>query len=285
MEAIEQALGKMSFLSIPRLGIIDIIDILVVAFLIYKVLTWIKDTRTWALLKGVIFVIVSAVAAYVFQLTTVWWIISNAITLGMIAVLVLFQPELRRALEQIGRGKFLGAIISSDEMNDTGLANDTIEGIIRSCGQMSKVKTGALIVIERGDKLGDVERTGIPIDSLVSSQLLINIFEKNTPLHDGAVIISNNRITAATCFLPLSDSLEISKELGTRHRAAIGVSEATDAMVIVVSEETGKISFVRNGKITRGIEVETLRKILEASKSRKKHERKRGLWKGRLKNE
>lgn len=285
MGAIEEALGKISFLSIPNIEIRDIIDILIVAFLIYKLLTWIKDTRTWALLKGVIIVIVSAFVAYVFQLHTVWWIISNAITLGTIAVLVLFQPELRRALEQIGRGKFLGAIMSTDEGNVTGITDETIEAIVKACGQMSKVKTGALIVVERETKLGDVERTGIPIDAVVSSQLLLNIFEKNTPLHDGAVIITNNRISAATCFLPLSDSLEISKELGTRHRAAIGVSESTDAMVVVVSEETGAISFIQNGKIRRGIEVDVLRRILTAVKSRKRHERKIALWRGKQKNE
>lgn len=285
MGTIEEALGKISFFSMPHMGVRDFIDILVVAFLIYKVLTWIKDTRTWALLKGVIVIIVSAVAAYVFQLTTVSWIISNAITLGMIAVLVLFQPELRRALEQIGRGKFLGSILTGEEADYSSLTNETIDGIIKACGQMSKAKTGALIVIENSTKLGDVERTGIPIDALVSSQLLINIFEKNTPLHDGAVIISKNRITAATCFLPLSDSLEISKELGTRHRAAIGVTEVTDAMVVVVSEETGKISFVRNGRISRGIDIEALNKILGASRSRKKHERKLVLWKGKMKDE
>ncbi|MGL4800476.1 MAG: diadenylate cyclase CdaA [Cellulosilyticaceae bacterium] len=281
----QEALGKISFLSIPRIEIRDIIDILVVAFLIYKLLIWIKDTRTWALLKGVVIVIVSAVVAYVFRLHTVWWIISNAITLGTIAVLVLFQPELRRALEQIGRGKFLGAILSSDEGKEIGINDETIEAIVKACVQMSKVKTGALMVLERDTKLGDVERTGIPIDAMVSSQLLVNIFEKNTPLHDGAVIITNNRISAATCFLPLSDSLEISKELGTRHRAAIGVSEATDAIVVVVSEETGAISFVNNGKIKRGIDAETLRRILTAIKSRKKHERKIALWKGKQKNE
>lgn len=285
MGVIEEALGKISFFSIPHIGIVDIIDILVVAFLIYKLLTWIKDTRTWALLKGVVIVIVSAIAAYVFQLHTVWWIISNAITLGMIAVLVLFQPELRRALEQIGRGKFLGSIMSNDESSAIGITDETIDAIVKACGQMSKVKTGALIVLERETKLGDVERTGIPIDAVASSQLLLNIFEKNTPLHDGAVIITNNRISAATCFLPLTDSLEISKELGTRHRAAIGVSEATDAMVVVVSEETGAISFVQNGKIRRGIEVDILRRILTATKTRKKNERKIAIWKGKQKNE
>lgn len=285
MEAIQEALGKISFLSIPHIGMRDIVDILAVAFLIYKLLIWIKDTRTWALLKGVVIVMVSAIVAYVFQLHTVWWIISNAITLGTIAVLVLFQPELRRALEQIGRGNFLGSVISIDNSSTEGISSETIEAIIKASAQMSKTKTGALMVLEQETKLGDVERTGIKIDSAVSSQLLINIFEKNTPLHDGAVIITNNRISAATCFLPLSDSLEISKELGTRHRAAIGVSESTDAMVVVVSEETGAMSFVRYGKITRGVDLETLRRILTAAKKRKKVDKKRVLWKGKQRHE
>lgn len=285
METIKEAIDKISFLNFPSIGIRDIIDILVVAFVIYKILIWIKDTRTWALFKGVITIIIIAAFSYILQLHTVWWIISNTITVGTIAVLVLFQPELRRALEQIGRGKFLGFTLNGEEQNIEGLSAETVDSIVKAVTQMGKVKTGALIVIERETKLGDVERTGIPIDSAVSSQLLINIFEKNTPLHDGAVVIGNDRIKAATCFLPLSDSLEISKELGTRHRAAIGVSENSDAMVVVVSEETGLISYVRNGHIKRGIDGETLRKILSISKKKKKSDKKIMLWRGRQKNE
>ncbi|MEG0013935.1 MAG: diadenylate cyclase CdaA [Cellulosilyticaceae bacterium] len=286
MDAIKEAVDKLGFLNIPNIGTRDIIDILVVAFVIYKLLMWIKDTRTWALFKGLVTVIVIAMVAYILQLHTVWWIISNTITVGTMAVLVLFQPELRRALEQLGRGKFLGFTLnSSEEANIEGLNSDTVESIVKAATQMAKVKTGALIVIERETKLGDVERTGISIDSAVSSQLLVNIFEKNTPLHDGAVVISNNRIKAATCFLPLSDSLEISKDLGTRHRAAIGVSEISDAMVVVVSEETGTISYIRNGHIKRGIDAETLRKILSITKKKKRIDKKITLWKGRQKNE
>ena len=284
MDAIKETIDKIGFLNIPHIGIRDVIDILVVAFVIYKLLMWIKDTRTWALFKGIVVIILIALIAYVLQLHTVWFIISNTITVGTIAVIVLFQPELRRALEQIGRGKFFGSILNSEEQNIESLSADTVEGIVKAVMQMAKVKTGALIVIERETKLGDIERTGISIDAAVSSQLLINIFEKNTPLHDGAVVISNNRITAATCFLPLSDSLEISKDLGTRHRAAIGVSEISDAMIIVVSEETGLISYVRNGHIRRGIDGDTLRKILSISK-KKRTDRRMSLWKGRQKDE
>ncbi|MHC1748979.1 MAG: diadenylate cyclase CdaA [Cellulosilyticaceae bacterium] len=284
MDAITEALTKMSFLNIPRIGIRDIIDILLVAFLIYKLLVWIKDSRTWTLFKGVLIVLFIAIMAYIFQLHTIWWIISNTVMVGAIAVLVVFQPEFRRALEQLGRGKFLGAILNNEEAKAQGIEADTVEAIVKASVQMSKVKTGALIVIERETKLGDVKRTGINIDAVVTSQLLINIFEKNTPLHDGAVIISNNRIAAATCFLPLTDSLEISKDLGTRHRAAIGVSEISDAMIVVVSEETGIISYVRNSKIKRGLDAEGLRKVLSTPK-KKRADKKLLKWKGRSKHE
>lgn len=284
MDAITEALTKMSFLNIPRIGIRDIIDILLVAFLIYKLLVWIKDSRTWTLFKGVLIVLFIAIMAYIFQLHTIWWIISNTVMVGAIAVLVVFQPEFRRALEQLGRGKFLGAILNNEEAKAQGIEADTVEAIVKASVQMSKVKTGALIVIERETKLGDVKRTGINIDAVVTSQLLINIFEKNTPLHDGAVIISNNRIAAATCFLPLTDSPEISKDLGTRHRAAIGVSEISDAMIVVVSEETGIISYVRNSKIKRGLDAEGLRKVLSTPK-KKRADKKLLKWKGRSKHE
>ncbi|QEH71026.1 TIGR00159 family protein [Cellulosilyticum sp. WCF-2] len=263
----------------------DIIDILVVAYLIYIVLAWIKDTRTWALFKGVMIVLVVASVAYLFQLHTLWWVVSNAITVGTFAILVVFQPELRRALEQIGRGKLFESLINTSDQAEDGLTDEAIEAIAKASLHMSKYKTGALIVLEQETRLGDVERTGIRIDGLISSQLLINIFEKNTPLHDGAVIIKNNRVSAATCFLPLSDSMEISKDLGTRHRAAIGISEGTDALVIVVSEENGIISCVRNGKIKRGLDAELIKKILLSTRKKKRSERKKVIWKGKSKNE
>lgn len=284
-----ETLNKIDFLSLPNVGLRDIIDILVVAFVIYKLLMWIKDTRTWALFKGVVIVIIIAMVAYILELHTVWWIISNTITVGTIALLVVFQPEFRRALEQIGRGSFMGFLLSGSEDNggNQSLTEETIDNVAKAVMQMAKVKTGALIVFEHETKLGDVERTGIKIDAAVSSQLLVNIFEKNTPLHDGAIIISNNRISAATCFLPLTDSPEISKELGTRHRAAIGISEVTDAIVIVVSEETGIVSYVKNGYIKRGLDAEMLKRVLSMSKNKKKkkQEKKITLWKGRQKDE
>ena len=282
---VREALNKIPYLGFPRIGIRDIIDIVVVAYLIYIVLAWIKGTRTWALFKGLVIVLVVATIAYLFQLHTLWWVVSNAITVGTFAILVVFQPELRRALEQIGRGKLFESLLTSSEANEDGLSNDAVEAISKASIHMSKLKTGALIVIEQETKLGDVERTGINIDAAISSQLLINIFEKNTPLHDGAVIIKNNRISAATCFLPLTDSMEISKDLGTRHRAAIGISEGTDAMVIVVSEENGIISYVRDGKIKRGLDAEIIKKILLSTRKKKRTERKKAIWKGWSKHE
>lgn len=290
MDALKDVLDKIPYISFPNIGIRDMIDIIVVAYLIYIVLTWIKDTRTWTLFKGVIIVLVVASIAYVFQLHTLWWVISNSITLGAFALLVVFQPELRRALEQIGRGKMFESLLSGVENIQDGLSDDAIDAIAKACVHMSKFKTGALIVIEQDSKLGDVERTGIKIDAMITNQLLINIFEKNTPLHDGAVIIKHNRVSAATCFLPLSDSLEISKDLGTRHRAAIGISEVTDALVIVVSEENGIISSVRNGKIRRGLDAEILKKILSSTRKKRRTEKRRpdikkAIWKGKSKNE
>ena len=285
MDVIKEALDKIPYLGFPNIGMRDIIDILVVAYLIYIVLAWIKDTRTWALFKGVMIVLVVASVAYLFQLHTLWWVVSNAITVGTFAILVVFQPELRRALEQIGRGKLFESLINTSDQAEDGLTDEAIEAIAKASLHMSKYKTGALIVLEQETRLGDVERTGIRIDGLISSQLLINIFEKNTPLHDGAVIIKNNRVSAATCFLPLSDSMEISKDLGTRHRAAIGISEGTDALVIVVSEENGIICCVRNGKIKRGLDAELIKKILLSTRKKKRSERKKVIWKGKSKNE
>ena len=285
MNVLKETLDKIPYIGFPNVGMRDIVDILVVAYLIYIVLAWIKDTRTWALFKGVVIILAVAMIAYVFQLHTLWWVISNTITVGTIALLVVFQPELSRALEQIGRGKLFESILSGSSEGDDGLSDEAIEGIAKACVHMSKYKTGALIVLEQETQLGDVERTGIKIDAVISSQLLINIFEKNTPLHDGAVIVKSNRISAATCFLPLSDSMEISKDLGTRHRAAIGISEVTDALVLVVSEENGIISCVKNGKIKRGLDAELIKKILLSTRKKKRLDRKKVIWKGKSKNE
>lgn len=181
MDVIKEALDKIPYLGFPNIGMRDIIDILVVAYLIYIVLAWIKDTRTWALFKGVMIVLVVASVAYLFQLHTLWWVVSNAITVGTFAILVVFQPELRRALEQIGRGKLFESLINTSDQAEDGLTDEAIEAIAKASLHMSKYKTGALIVLEQETRLGDVERTGIRIDGLISSQLLINIFEKIRP--------------------------------------------------------------------------------------------------------
>ncbi|ONI45760.1 TIGR00159 family protein [Candidatus Epulonipiscioides gigas] len=284
MDFFQSVLEQISFFKIPQIELKDIIDISIVTFGIYKIIMWIKDTRTWAVFKGVVIILFFSVLSYLLDLHTLSYIIKSTVTVGTIAIIILFQPELRRALEQLGQGNFWGNSLISDKESQE-LNDESISDIVKATMQMAKVKTGALIVIESTTMLGDFKRTGITIDARISSQLLINIFEKNTPLHDGAVIISKNRIDAATCFLPLSDSLTITKDLGTRHRAAIGVTEQTDAVVIVVSEETGTISYVRNGRIKRNLNEESLEKILGIDVKRKVKSKKIKLWKGKIKNE
>ena len=206
---------------------------------------------------------------------------SGAVT----ALLVIFQPELRKALEQLGSRNILSNILSFDDGKDSQAFSDkTINELVRATFEMAKVKTGALMVIERGSSLKEIERTGIEINGLVTSQLLINIFEHNTPLHDGAVVIRGNRITAATCYLPLSDNMTISKDLGTRHRAAVGVSEVTDSVTIVVSEETGRVSVAEEGTLTKIADAEGLKKILATVKEETVSLNRFKIWKGRLKN-
>ncbi len=200
---------------------------------------------------------------------------------------MIFQPELRKALEQLGSKNIITNILSFDDgKEELGFTEKTVNELVRATFEMAKVKTGALMVIEKGDSLKDIERTGIEVNGLVSSQLLINIFEHNTPLHDGAVVIRGNRVAAATCYLPLSDNMSISKELGTRHRAAVGISEATDSLTIVVSEETGRVTLAEGGQLTRINDGETLKKALSSDTEEKAAPAgKFKLWKGRLKNE
>ena len=240
------------------------LEIAIIAFIIYHILVWIKNTRAWTLFKGIIVVLVFALLAELLHLTTILWIFGKTFNVVAIAVIVIFQPELRKALEELGRKRFVASLFSTGETEQKGQANSDkcINEVVRAAYEMGKVKTGALIVLEREVLLSEYERTGIPLDSVVSSQLLINIFEHNTPLHDGAVFIRSNRIVAATCYLPLSDNMELSKELGTRHRAAVGISEVSDSMTIIVSEETGAVSLAQNGKLQRNIDMETLKRLL-----------------------
>ena len=248
-------------------------------YIIYKVIFWIKETRAWVLFKGILVIFAFAAVAAILKLHTIIFVLSNTINMGIIALLIVFQPEMRKALEQLGKGKIFSYFTRSDSASDEKAAARTVDEIVRAAGKMGAVKTGALILMEQEVPLGDLERTGIPIDAIVSSQLLINIFEHNTPLHDGAVIIRNNRVAAATCFLPLTDSNEVSMELGTRHRAAIGASEVSDAHVIVVSEETGKISLARGGVLYRDLTTEQLKTMI--SQQDTANRKKLAIWKGR----
>ena len=265
----------------------DVAEIIILSFIIYQIMVWIKSTRAWNLLKGFSVVLVVLAVAAVFHMNTILWIAENFFSLGITAVIIVFQPELRRALEQLGEKNILSSIVpfDSSKKEEEGITDRTISELIRACFEMGKARTGALIVIEQSVSLQEYDRTGIPIDSLVSSQLLLNIFEKNTPLHDGAVILAGNRIRSATCYLPLSDNIKLSKALGTRHRAAVGISEVSDSMTITVSEETGSVSLAKSGRLLRNLNQEQLKEQLESLRFRPEEGRKIKLWKGRSKNE
>lgn len=282
-EFLAQAASWLSLL--PRISPGNILEIVIISFLVYEILVWIKNTRAWNLLKGIIVIGVFAFIAAILHLSTILWILSNTTTILVTALLIIFQPELRKALEQLGRRNFLTGILSFDDGKDSQVFNDkTIGELVRATFEMAKVKTGALMVIERGSSLKEIERTGIEINGLVTSQLLINIFEHNTPLHDGAVVIRGNRVAAATCYLPLSDNMSINKALGTRHRAAVGVSEVTDSITIVVSEETGRVSVAREGSLTRIPDAEELKTVLAEVREDSGSAGRFKLWKGRLLN-
>lgn len=251
-------------LTLPDITITDIVEILIIAFVIYQVLLWVKNTRAWMLFKGLIFLLIFILFASVFEMNTILWIASKTINVGIIAVIIIFQPELRKALEQLGRKNVLMTLFPLDGQKnlEERFSDKTVNEITRAVFEMGSVRTGALIVIEQDISLAEYEHTGIQLDSLVSSQLLINIFEHNTPLHDGAIVVRGNRIAAATCYLPLSDNMGLSKELGTRHRAGVGISEVTDSLTIIVSEETGKVSIASGGSIERNIDSDYLRNKL-----------------------
>lgn len=290
MDAIKSFINDyLVWLSVPRITVIDILEILIIAFVVYQLIIWIKDTRTWVLLKGICVVVAFFLVAKILEMNVILWIFSNSISVVIMAVIIVFQPELRRALEQLGTKNIFRSIIPFEEEKpaEGAFGNKTISELVRASYEMAKVKTGALIVIEQDVPLVEYERTGIQLDSLLSSQLLINIFEHNTPLHDGAIIVKGNRITAATCYLPLSDNLELSKELGTRHRAGVGISEVTDSFTIIVSEETGKVSVAHHGRLIRDIDGDSLRKRLSGltQTSFGKSGQKKIKWKGRPKNE
>lgn len=272
--------------QMPTIKIRDIIEIFIIAVVIYQVIRWLQGTRAWVLFKGILVIFGVTIAAMALQFNAILWILSNTINVGIIAVLIIFQPELRRALESLGRRNLLYSLVSSDEVSgDLHLSHDSVDEIVFAVEEMSKTKTGALIVIEKDILLGEHESTGIPVDAVISSQLIMNIFEHNTPLHDGAIIIRSNRVIAATCYLPLSDNMSLSKELGTRHRAAVGITEVSDCMVIIVSEETGHISLATGGNIIRNVNREYLFGKLAGSPVRRNDFRPLELLKGRRRND
>ncbi len=276
-----------SKLHIPSIIWTDVVEVFIIAFLLYHIMLWIKNTRAWALLKGLLVIGAFVLIAVFFKMNTILWIVTNLFSIAAIAIVVVLQTEKRKALEELGRKNLFSSILTFDvSKTDNGRLSDrTINEIVKASVEMGKVKTGALIVIQNEQPLNEYERTGIDVDGIVSSQLLINIFEHNTPLHDGAVIVRENRVTAATCYLPLSDNMALSKELGTRHRAGVGISEATDSMTVIVSEETGKISVAYLGELSRGLDAERLREMLRSIQNKAPEEKKRKLWKGRSKVE
>lgn len=274
-------------IHIPDVMWTDIVEIIIISVLIYNVLVWIKTTKAWALMKGIIVILCFVIVASIFNMSTILWITRNLFSVAVTALIVVFQPELRKALESLGRRNVFSNFFQfeASKIADELFSDETCDAIIQAAYAMGREKTGALIVIENNDSLIEYERTGIALDSVISSQLLINIFEHNTPLHDGAVVVRGNRIVAATCYLPLSDNRELSKELGTRHRAAVGISEVTDSLTVIVSEETGKVSVAMQGELYRNVDVAELKSKLELLQNKVYEEKKIRFWKGRSKNE
>ena len=272
---------------VPNITFKNLLEIAIITVVVYEMLIWIKNTRAWILLKGILFILAFFLMAAVLELDTILWLLERISYIAVTAILVIFQPELRKALEQLGSRNVLVSLFSAeDTKKDEAFTEKTINELARACFEMGKVKTGALMVIERSTPLGEIERTGIEVDGIVTSQLLINIFEHNTPLHDGAVVIRGNRVTAATCYLPLSDNMAISKDLGTRHRAAVGVSETTDSVTLVVSEETGRVSVAVGGRLRRVSDADELKTLLSAMIRRETGNTGRfKIWKGRRRNE
>ena len=271
-----------------KIQVTDVVEIILLSVLFYHVLLWMKNTRAWMLFKGILVILIAAFVASIFNLTTILWLLNKTLSVGIIAVVVVFQPELRKALEQLGRKNIFGELFSFDDEKkkvDGKFSDRTINELVKATFELARTKTGALIVIEGEINLEEYIRTGINIDSAISSQLLINIFEHNTPLHDGAIIIRGDRIVSATCYLPLSSTMELSKELGTRHRAGVGISENSDAFTIIVSEQTGKVSITQGGQITRNIDGDNLRRMLVKVQDKNVEVKRFKLLRGRRENE
>ena len=243
---------------VSSIGITDVLDILIVAFIVYKVLVFIRETRAEQLAKGLVILVIITLLSRLLHLYTLNWILSGVMTVGLVALVVIFQPELRRALEHLGRSRFVNVLDGVDKEEAKRMVLEMVEAI----DNMSSSRTGALIVIEGEITLNDIVETGTIIDAAVSTEMIGNIFYEGAPLHDGALIVRGDRLYAAGCVLPLTQNKQLSKELGTRHRAGIGITENSDAMVIIVSEETGVISIAQNGNLTRFVDVKKIEKTL-----------------------
>lgn len=287
MSKLTDFFNNIAAMSPAEFGWSDLAEVIILAVLIYHIMLWIKTTRAWTLVKGFSLILVFLLVAVICKMDTILWIAGKIFDIGILAIVIVFQPELRRALEQLGQKNIIADILSLESTKEDEVFSDrTIDAVVKACTEMSKVKTGALIVIENTVPLGEYERTGITLDAQISSQLLLNIFEHNTPLHDGAIIVRANRVVSATCYLPLSDNMELSKELGTRHRAAVGISEVSDAITVVVSEETGMISVAQNSDLKRNVTGDQLRERLQSLKNKTTDgKRFKKLWKGREKGE
>ena len=264
VETVKNWVTNLVDISLPNIHVTDIVEIILIAFFFYLLLVLIKNTRAWMLFRGLIVIIVFFVIAALLQMSTILWLGEKLLSAGIVALVVVFQPELRHALETLGRSNFLKNLFTMNlgRAKEKRFSDKTRTDLVKACYDMGSVKTGALIVIEKEVQLTEYERTGIAVDAILTRQLLINIFEKNTPLHDGAIIVRGDRVVAATCYLPLTDDMMLSKDLGTRHRAAVGISEVSDSVTLVVSEETGKISVAEKGKLLTHVSEKELTEIL-----------------------
>jgi len=272
-EQISSLLNLPSFVM-PSFTFTSLLDIGLIAFVVYKLLSWIKQTRAWALFKGIITLAIVYLAAEIFDMHVTQWLIDQTLVFAVIALIVVFQPEVRRALERMGKGRRIPFLSLLVEEEKTDTPTTSIEEIVSAAVRMSMARTGALIIIEQETPLGDLEATGVPIDAVVSSQLLLSIFEDKTPLHDGAVLIAKGRVKSAACILPLT-SKDLGGDLGTRHRAAVGASENSDAYALVVSEESGNISVAKDGKLYQALSQDEVKNMLMSGISPSKARRPR----------
>ena len=272
-----------AFNQFRTISFIDILDILIVAYIIYRVMKLLKDTSAERLIKGIIILVGIMLLASMLHLTMISWLLQQALNVGLFAIVVVFQPELRRLLEQIGKGNFSRLIVPADAPDEV---ESMITATVSACADMSRTKTGALIVFERRERLGETISTGTMVDAAPTAELIKNIFFKNSPLHDGAMIVRAGRVCAAGCVLPLSGNQSLSRDLGTRHRAAVGMSESADSVLVVVSEETGSISVAIGGMLKRHLSPDMLRKLLENELLDSEKQEKsrlaaiRDMWKG-----